>query len=180
MKCSIIIPVEEQEEELRQLLPRLLQMEYGDEYEVIVVDKRHDKDLKEWLQDMEARYPHLSHTFCSTTSRGIDTNRLALTLGAKAANFDWTVILPVSVALQREDWLTELMSATKGEADVAVGIVGRSGWGWFRSCLFRRRFRLFRPSPHIVLCRRSLLLGGNVSAAGAGRHRKQKMEIIKL
>ena len=175
MNCSIIIPVEEQETELRQLLPRVLQMAYGDDYEVIVVDKRHDKDLEEWLQDMEVHYPHLNHTFCSTTSRGIDTHKLALILGAKAANFDWLVLLPVYATLEREDWLTELTSRWDAGRDVQVGIVGRRRWGRFRSWLFRRRFRLFRPTPHVILCRRSYLLEGKDKPACL-----KKTDIIKL
>ena len=47
---SIIVTCGEQQTQLRQLLPSLLSLRYGGEYEVIVVDKMHDKDLEEWLE----------------------------------------------------------------------------------------------------------------------------------
>ena len=86
-RVSIIVTCdEEQQIPLRRLLPELLSMVYGGEYEVIVVDKKHDKDLEEWLEEMEANHSHLSHTFCPATARGLDINKLAITLGAKACH----------------------------------------------------------------------------------------------
>ena len=158
---SIIVTCEEQEQQLRSLLPQLLSLQYGGEYEVIVVDKLHDKDLEEWLEDMEAGCPYLSHTFCSTTTRGIDIHKLALTLGAKAANYEWLVILPVDVKLQSEDWLKELRSHRNEEAEAVVVLTDRKRrMNRLSSYLFRRRFSLFRPMSSIILCRRNSLLQG--------------------
>ena len=156
---SIIITCEEQETQLRSLLPQILTLQYGGEYEVIVVDKMHDKDREEWLEDMEIQYPQLTHTFCSTTARGVDIDKLALTLGAKAANYDWLVIVPVDVKLQSEDWLRELTTHCSDETDFVVGIIdGKRRWNWLKSYLFRRRFSLFCPTSSVILCRRNILL----------------------
>ena len=158
---SIIVTLEEQQQQLRALLPQLLSLQYGGEYEVIVVDKKHDKDLDEWLEEMEVHHPGLCHTFCPASARGIDTHRLALTLGAKAANYEWLAILPVDVRLQSEDWLRQLMACCNDETGVVVGIVNRKRrMNWFTSYLFRRRFSLYRPSSSIILCRRDILLQG--------------------
>lgn len=158
---SIIVTLEEQQAQLRDLLPRLLSLQYGGEYEVIVVDKKHDKDLDEWLEEMEVHHPCLCHTFCPTSARGIDTQRLALTLGAKAANYEWLVVLPVDAKLEGEDWLQRLLACCNDETDVVVGIVNRKRrMNWFASYLFRRRFSLFRPASSVILCRRDTLLQG--------------------
>lgn len=160
-RVSIIVTCEEQEHHLRSLLPDLLSMQYGGEYEVIVVDKKHDKDLEEWLEDTETNYSHLSHTFCPSTARGLDIHRLALSLGAKASNYDWLVILPVDVKTESENWLKELTALCNDETEVAVGITNRKRrWNWFSSYLFRRRFTLFRPTSSIILCSRQCLLQG--------------------
>ena len=156
---SIIVTCEEQEQQLRELLPQLLTLQYGGESEVIVVDKLHDKDLEEWLKDMELQYPNLSHTFCSPTSRGVDTQRLALTLGAKSANYEWLVILPVDVKLESDDWIRRLISSLDDQSDIVVAIIDQKRrWNRFTSYLFRRRFSMFRSAPVIILCRRSTLL----------------------
>ena len=168
---------EEQQIPLRRLLPELLSMVYGGKFEVIVVDKVHDKDTEEWLEDMEANEPILNHTFCSPTARGIDIQKLALTLGAKAANYDWLAILPQPSSLldalaqrrtpkvrnnpQPSDWLRELLSHIDEEMDVVVGILDcKRRWSWLKSYLFRRRFSIYRPTSSIILCRRSTLLQG--------------------
>ena len=171
---SIIITCEEQQQQqLRLLLPRLLSLQYAGEYEAIVVDKIHDKDMEEWLEEIEVHHPNLCHTFCPASARGIDTHRLALTLGAKAANYEWLAILPADVKPEGEDWLRELTKDLDDETKVLVNINDRKRrWNWFTSYLFRRRFSLFRPSNSIILCRRDILLQGkNVKLS--------KKEIIK-
>ena len=157
---SIIITLDEQQAELRRLLPAVLSMPCEHEYEVIVVDKLHDKDLGEWLRDMEASYPHLSHTFCSTTARGIDTHRLALTLGAKAAAYDWLAVLPAHVKPGDGDWLRRLTDAVDDGTDAVISLAGsRLRWQRFVAGILRRRLSLFRLPSSVMLCRRGLLLG---------------------
>ena len=145
--------------ELRRLLPRLLFVQYASEYEVIVVDMIHDKDLEEWLEEMEVHNPHLSHTFCPTSAKGIDVIRLALTLGAKAANFDWLLLLPVYTEIPDENWLMGIMNSVDGKTDVVVHTKKkRLFFRKFYFSLFRRSFSIFRPTSSIVVCRRGILL----------------------
>jgi cellulose synthase/poly-beta-1,6-N-acetylglucosamine synthase-like glycosyltransferase len=159
---SIIITCEEQQQELMRLLPEVLSMPYEGEYEVIVVDKKHDKDMAEWLKEMEARYPHLCHTFCSSTARGIDVHKLALTLGAKASAYEWLVILSAATQLPSPDWLHCLTSSCAEGIDVVVGKTRQKHrWNLFRS-IFCRTYSVFRPTSSILLCRRSIVLQGQV------------------
>jgi len=154
---SIIVTCGEQQTQLRQLLPSLLSLRYGGEYEVIVVDKMHDKDLEEWLEDMEVQHSCLNHTFCPASSRGLDIQRLALTLGAKAANYEWLVILPVDVKLPSEDWLLDLSKYCGEEVGVVIGLTKRkSRWSWLRN-IFRRPFSIFNPTSSIILCKRNIM-----------------------
>ena len=154
---SIIVTCGEQQTQLRELLPSLLSLRYGGEYEVIVVDKMHDKDLEEWLEDMEVQHSCLNHTFCPASSRGLDIQRLALTLGAKAANYEWLVILPVDVKLPSEDWLLDLSKCCGEEVEVVIGLTKRkSRWSWFRN-IFRRPFSIFNPTSSVILCKRNIL-----------------------
>ena len=155
---SIIVTVEEQQNQLRRLLPRLLSQKYGGEYEVIVVDKKHDKDLEEWLDEMEVHYPNLCHTFCPASARGIDLHKLAITLGAKAANFEWLVILPVETSLPGDAWLTNLIAGIDDQTDNIICFTKRKrrhNWFWN---IFRRKFSIFRTTSSIIICRRSIAL----------------------
>lgn len=159
---SIIVTCEEaQQQKLRQLLPELTSMRYEGEHEVIVVDKEHDKDMAEWLEEVETRYPHLSHTFCPASAKGIDVHRLSLILGAKASAYEWLAILPADVVLPDGDWLERLMMCRNDETDVVIGITNRKfRLNWLTSYFCRRRFSLFRRTSFVILCRRDSLLQG--------------------
>ena len=174
VSVSIIVTCQEQQHELQRLLPQLLSLQYGGEHEVIVVDKAHDKDMIEWLEDMEQRYPGLSHTFCPATSRGIDIHKLALMLGAKAAAYEWLAVLPAETQLEGEDWFRKLMTCCNNETDVVVGLTDRKRrQNWFTSYIFRRRFSLYHPTSAVILCRRSALLQGKPV-------KLSKRQVIKL
>ena len=165
---SIIVTVEENGQPLlRSLLPKLLAIPYDGGLEVIVVDKKNDKDLREWLEDMETNYQHLNHTFCPASARGLDLHRLALILGAKAANFDFLVFLPLDESLATGSWLPKLVSSASEGHDVTIGLTRpRSRWKWFKG-LFRRTYSVFRPGSSIILCRRDVLLQAkNVKLSG--------------
>ena len=159
---SIVVASDERQALLRSLLPRLLSLRYEGEYEVIVVDMMHDKDLEEWLEEMEVHHPNLCHTFCPASARGIDARRLALTLAAKAANYDWLVILPVDAVLNGADWLRMLTGRACGEDGIAIGVSDRRfGWNKLASYIYARRLSLFRPASSVILSRRSILLQGS-------------------
>ena len=128
---SIIVTCQEQQSQLRRLLPTLLSQQYGGQYEVIVVDKLGEKETREWLEDLESRYPHLHHSFCPPTARDISIQRLALSLGAKAANFDWLLFLSAETLLPDDQWLQNFMSCADEGAEAFVGISSyESGYGW--------------------------------------------------
>ncbi len=138
-------------------------MQYDGEHEVIVVDKSHDKDTGEWLEEMEKLHPHLCHTFCPASSRCIDIHKLALTLGAKAAAYEWVAILPAETQLPGDEWLGRLQTCCNDQTDIVIATKGGiSLWNRLTFNLFRRKFSIFRPTPSIVLCRCSILLQGDI------------------
>ena len=76
---------------LDEHLPLYLTQEYPPGYEVVVVAEKSDLEtdnvLKRYSHD-----PRLYHTFVPETSRYMSKNKLAITLGLKAAKNDWIVL----------------------------------------------------------------------------------------
>lgn len=103
-----------------QLLPTLLTQEYEAEYEVIVVDMCDSRNTKDMLEPFEDTYPHLHHTFCPPTARDISLQRLALSLGAKAANFEWIIFLSPAAHITPA-WLAHLAPYCDETADAVLG-----------------------------------------------------------
>lgn len=170
---SIVITCNEvQQPHLRQLLPQVLSLQYEGQYEVIVVDTFRDKDLLEWLEEMEVHYPHLSHTFCSTNCKGINLQRLAYLLGAKSSSYDWLVFLTPEAVFSSNHWLNYLVSNLDAQLDILVGTIDykkTGGWKGVRKTvaqwwkhhawpMLSRRKALYYVFPKLIAYRRSYFL----------------------
>ena len=88
---TVIIAAHNQAPALRRHLPEILAQEY-DRFEVIVVDMRSTDETKDILERLELQHAHLRHTFVPASARDISVERLALTLGFRAAAHEWVVI----------------------------------------------------------------------------------------
>ena len=88
---SIVIAAHNQATALRRHLPEILAQEY-ERFEVIVVDMRSTDETKDVLERLELQHAQLRHTFVPASARDISIERLALTLGFRAAVNEWVVI----------------------------------------------------------------------------------------
>ncbi len=120
---SIIMAVHDQEDLLRQKLPILLGQNYPNDFEIIVVDINSSDESISLLETMEEEYTNLRHTATPATARDISLQRLALTLGIKAADNEWIVILSPDSNPSGEEWLAHLCSACTPEKDVVQAFV---------------------------------------------------------
>ena len=121
--CSIVMACHNHAAQLRQNLPALLEQAYPGEFEVIVVDMLSTDGTKDLLESMETVYPHLQHTHCPSTARDISLQRLALTLGVRAASHEWVVFLQPDCRVGGGQWLTELMQPCTDERDAVLGLM---------------------------------------------------------
>ena len=85
---SVVICARESTELLQKFLPEVLNQEYP-HYEVIVVNDGANEETEFLLRDLKMVYPHLRSTFVPNGTTNISTKKLALTLGIKAARYDW-------------------------------------------------------------------------------------------
>ena len=88
---AVVIVAQEEAEKLRRHLPLFLEQHYPSEYQVIVVDIHSSDDTLKLLEELEGKYPHLTHTSIPVSARDISMQRLAMTLGMKTACTEWVV-----------------------------------------------------------------------------------------
>ena len=119
---SVIITSQNQCEELRHNLPIILNQIYPN-FEVLVVDINSKDETKKLLEKMEEDHSNLRHTFTTSSGRDISTQRLAITLGIKAATNPWTIITQADCSPISHLWLRRLGESIKGHrsAEIAIG-----------------------------------------------------------
>lgn len=113
---SIVMTVHDQAELLEQNLPAFLTLTYEGQYEVIVVDDMSTDETPDVLKRIKAEYPRLYSTFLpSSVIVNPSRKRLALSVGAKAAHYDYIVLADIRRTPINTDWLAGLAD---GEASL--------------------------------------------------------------
>lgn len=147
---SVVIPTYEQCDDLRRHLPSMLEQDYPQDFEVIVVDMRSTDETLAYLETLESRYPNLHVARVPDTARNISLIRLALTLGIRAASHDWVVLTQPACCPASPYWLMRMGQACAGRAELQI-VLGytlfqkRFGWNALR-CRF---FRLWQQMLHL-------------------------------
>ena len=117
---SIIITSRNYEENLRSLIPSLLEQDYPD-FEVVVVDDC-SSDGSEWyLTELKLQSSKLK------TSRILQEtdfpNALAITIGIRAATKDWLVFLNPLCSVKGKNWLRSYTKGLQPETEAVIGFV---------------------------------------------------------
>ena len=113
---SIVMTVHDQAELLEHNLPAFLTLTYEGQYEVIVVDDMSTDETPDVLKRIKAEYPRLYSTFLpSSVIVNPSRKRLALSVGAKAAHYDYIVLADIRRTPINTDWLAGLAD---GEASL--------------------------------------------------------------
>lgn len=117
---SIIIAPHNNAEELEQDLKLFLHQDYPSDFQVIVVADKTDSETEDVL-NRYAQEEHLYTTFIPPFSRYMSRKKLAVTLGVKAAKYEWILLVDITCKPQSSSWLKQLSSHCGAETDCVVG-----------------------------------------------------------
>ena len=117
---SIIVPSRNYEENLRELIPTLLDQDYPD-FEVVVVDDCSADGTEWYLAGLKMETSKLK------TSRIIQEtdfpNALVITIGVRAATKEWLIFLNPLCRVGSNNWLKSFASAMRPKTDAVLGFV---------------------------------------------------------
>jgi len=117
---SIIVPSRNYEENLRELLPTLLEQDYPD-FEVVVVDDCSFDGTEWYLTELKLQSNKIK------TSRIIQEtdfpNALAITIGIRAATKEWLVFLNPLCRVADKNWLRAFAEELNPKTEAVFGFV---------------------------------------------------------
>ncbi len=159
---SVIICARNEEENLRQHLPKILSQDYP-EFEVILVNDFSEDDTKWLLKDMCVQYPNLKVVEIAEHVRLKHGKKFAVTLGIKGAKYEHLVFTDADCVPQSDQWLRHMANAFAGGNEIVLGYSPYFKKPGFLNALIR--FETF----HTAMSYLSYALKGN-AYMGVGRN----------
>ena len=115
---SVLLCAHNESDNLSQYLQALLTQDYP-EYEVIVVDDGSEDSTRQIIEDYMARDERLHMTFVPYGARVGSTKKLALTLAAKAAKYDYFLLTDADCVPESNHWISEMMRGFERQQPIA-------------------------------------------------------------
>ena len=129
---SILICARNETENLRRSLPAMLAQDYP-QFELIVINDGEKNENEAYLSQLEDRHKNLYHSFVPNSSRYISRKKLAITLGVRAARYEWLVLTEANCLPQSNQWLRLLARNFTSRTEVVLGYSGyEKGGGWLQ------------------------------------------------
>ena len=106
---SVILAAHNESYNLSQYLQTLLSQDYP-LYEVIVVDDGSEDSTRDVVERYMTSDPRLKMSFVPYGARVRSTKKLAITLAAKAAKYDYLLLTDADCVPESSHWISEMMS----------------------------------------------------------------------
>ena len=116
---SIIIASHNEADNLRQFLTSVLNQDYPI-FEVIVINDRSADDTDMIIAELKGEYPNLRSTFIKDNGKIKHGKKLAITLGIKAAQYDYILLTDADCKPISNQWVKE-MSKGFSSSDIILG-----------------------------------------------------------
>ena len=117
---TVVLCAHNESDNLSQYLQALLTQDWP-EYEVIVVDDGSEDDTRAIVESYMVRDPRLHMTFVPLGARVGSTKKLALTLAAKASQYDYLLLTDADCVPESNQWIAQMMHGFAGNKDIVLG-----------------------------------------------------------
>ncbi len=120
---SVIICARNEEQNLAEFLPAILEQDYPD-YEVIVVNDCSTDDSDMVLRRLGTQYKHLKVTAIRTDPNFLHGKKLALTVGIKAASNNRLLLTDADCKPESKEWIKQMAENFSDEQTIVLGYGG--------------------------------------------------------
>ena len=116
---SVILAAHNESENLSRFLQALLTQNYPT-YEVIVVDDGSEDETRMVIERYMVRDERLHMTFVPYGARVGSTKKLALTLAAKAAQYDYLLLTDADCCPESSHWISEMVKGFESQQPIEI------------------------------------------------------------
>ena len=120
LPVSVIISARNEEKNLIENLPSILEQNYPD-FEVIVINDCSIDDSENVLKDIQEKYPHLKIVTVTENDRFKTGKKFALTMGIKASKNEYLLFTDADCRPASSNWITHMASNFTGSTQVVLG-----------------------------------------------------------
>ncbi len=117
---SVIVCAHDEEKNLKELIPILLQQDYP-EFEVIVVEDRSNDNTYDYLLQATQDHPRLKMVRVKYLPEHVTGKKFALTLGVKAARHDWVLLTDADCRPVGKQWIRTMASHMTVDRQIVLG-----------------------------------------------------------
>lgn len=117
---SIIISARNEFENLKKNLQSVLDQDYS-QFQVIVINDCSWDNTKEFLEELEKKYSHLKVVTILEQEKYRHGKKFAITLGIKAAKFDYLLFTDADCKPASPNWLTRMQSSFMNKKEIVLG-----------------------------------------------------------
>jgi glycosyltransferase involved in cell wall biosynthesis len=117
---SIIVCAHDEEANLRELVPKLLSQDYP-AFELIIVEDRSNDGSYDFLLEATNENKRLKMVRVSQKPEHITGKKFALTLGIKAARYDWVLLTDADCLPTNNRWIASMCEKIQGDKKIVLG-----------------------------------------------------------
>jgi glycosyltransferase involved in cell wall biosynthesis len=120
LPVSVIVCVHDEEENIKELIPLLLEQDYP-EFEVIIVNDRSNDGTYDYLLEETKKIPRLKMVHVDRTPEHVNGKKYGITLGIKAASHEWVLLTDADCRPRSKHWITSMSAQFTNEAQFVLG-----------------------------------------------------------
>ena len=117
---SVIICAKDEQNNLEQFLPSVLEQNYPN-FEVIVVNDGSYDDTEQVLNLLSQKYPHLYCTSLPSDTKVLSPKKLAMSIGIKAAKNELLLFTDADCCTASKDWLALMVRNFSPKTEFVLG-----------------------------------------------------------
>jgi len=117
---SIVVCAQDEEQNLRELIPVLLEQDHP-EFEIIIVEDRSNDNSFEYLLEESRKNTLIKIVRVDHKPEHVNGKKYGLTLGIRAAKFDWVLFTDADCRPSGRQWITSMMHEADSNSQFVLG-----------------------------------------------------------